>query len=254
MLCKMFFILWIFFCFLVAESDTLEVARNKPTKQSSYTDPFYRLSKNGVDGDYSQWMTSSAEFCSETNVGNEPSWWAVDLGAIYYISNVVIFGRSDCCAERLSNFIIEVIRPCRNNTDWFEDSVIEVCYFQQAPTTILNAPCRKRIFGQYVRIRLSSPNYLNLCEVEVHGTFIGFLQTVTFPYACGFRGYSYNGHNETLGSAIVYSDIHCTYICSYTKECHVADFNKKTSFCTLMKKKTGSNVVAKSDHNVFLVH
>lgn len=83
---------------------------------------------------------------------------------------------------------------------------------------------------------------------------ICFNPTVNFPYACGFGGHSYDGHNETLGSANVYSDIHCTYICTYTKECHVADFNKKTSVCTLMKKKTGSNVVANSDHNVFLVY
>ncbi|CAC5408265.1 unnamed protein product [Mytilus coruscus] len=235
-------------------ADTFEVAKNKPTKQSSNAHPFYRHSQKAVNGEYSESMSLSIEFCSETSDESEPSWWAVDLGAIYDISNVVIFGRNDCCDERLSNFSIEVIRPCRNNSNWFEDSVIEVCYFQQAPTTILNAPCRKRIFGQYVRIRLSNPNYLALCEVEVHGTFIGFLHTVGFPYACGFRGHSYDGHNETLSSAIVYSDIHCTYICSYMKECHVADFNKKTSVCTLMKKKTGSNVVTNSDHNVFLVY
>ncbi|CAG2186847.1 unnamed protein product [Mytilus edulis] len=181
-------------------------------------------------------------FAQKTINANEPSWWA-DLGAIYEISNVVIFGRTDCCDERLSDFSIEVITPCRNNTDWFEDSRIEVCYYQQEPTKWLNATCHKRMIGQYVRIRLSNPKQLALCEVEVHGTFVGFLHTVNFPYACGFGGHSYDGHNEILGSANVYSDIHCTYICTYTKECHVADFNKKTSVCTLMKKKTGSNVV-----------
>ncbi|VDI58887.1 Hypothetical predicted protein [Mytilus galloprovincialis] len=156
--------------------DTLEIAKNKPTKQSS-SDHFIRHSQNAVNGDYTQWMSSSTEFCSETINANEPSWWAVDLGAIYDISNVVIFGRTDCCEERLSDFSIEVITPCRNNTDWFEDSRIEVCYYQQEPTKWLNATCHKRMIGQYVRIRLSNPKQLALCEVEVHGTFVGFLHT-----------------------------------------------------------------------------
>lgn len=76
--------------------DTLEIAKNKPTKQSS-SDHFIRHSQNAVNGDYTQWMSSSTEFCSETINANEPSWWTVDLGAIYDISNVVIFGRTDCC-------------------------------------------------------------------------------------------------------------------------------------------------------------
>ncbi|VDI29386.1 Hypothetical predicted protein [Mytilus galloprovincialis] len=200
-------------------------------------------------------MTSSNEFCSETSVGNEPSWWAVDLGAIYEISNVVIFGRNDCCEERLSNFIIEIIRPCRDNNDWFEDSRIDICYHQQEPTKFLNASCHNKMIGKFVRIRLSNLNdRLALCEVEVHGIFIGFLKTATFPYACGFQGHSSEENDEILSSAIVHSDIQCTFICSYMKYCHVADFNKKTSTCILMKKKSGSTLVTNSDHNVFIVN
>ncbi|CAC5408267.1 unnamed protein product [Mytilus coruscus] len=238
--------------------DTLEVARNKPTKQSTNLDDFIRLSKNAVDGDYSQWMTSS-DNCTHTAYGNEPSWWAVDLGAVYDIGDVIIYGRADCCvlilsADRLSNFDIEVFEPCRIKTNWFEDSASKLCYHQQAPTTFLNASCHNRIIGQYVRIRLNDLNQLSLCEVEVHGTFIRYQRSVTIPYTCGFQGYSYAGHNETLSSAIVKSDIYCTYICAFMKECYVADFNKKTSNCTLMVKETGSNVVANSDHNVFLIN
>ena len=77
---------------------------------------------------------------------------------------------------------------------------------------------------------------------------------VTIPYTCGFQGHSYEGENVTSSSAIVKSDIYCTYICKIEKECYVADFNKKTSICTLMERKTEANVVANSDHNVFLIN
>lgn len=77
---------------------------------------------------------------------------------------------------------------------------------------------------------------------------------VTIHYICGFQDYSYEGNNLTLSSAIEKSDIYCTYMCAVMKECHVADFDKKTSICTLMERKTGVNVVANSDHNVFLIN
>ncbi|VDI00082.1 Hypothetical predicted protein [Mytilus galloprovincialis] len=233
--------------------DTLEIARNKPTKQSTNMGSI-RHSQNAVDGDYLQ-SPKKGDFCTHTDKADESSWWAVDLCAIYEISNVIINGRNDgCCVERFSNFDIEVIKPCRNNPNWFVDSVSELCYHQQAPITFLNASCHTRMFGQYVRIRLNDPNPLTLCEVEVHGTFISYPRSVTIPYTCGFQGYSYEGHSLTLSSAIVKSDIYCTYMCAVMKECHVAEFNKKTSNCTLMKRKTGANVVANSDHNVFLIN
>ncbi|XP_063446575.1 fucolectin-3-like [Mytilus trossulus] len=256
MLFKIVVIVWIFLCLLVTESDTLEVARHKPTKQSTNWSETSGLSGNAVDGEYTQHMTLSEQFCTHTHLEDKSSWWAVDLGAIYDITNVIIYGRNDYApaVERLSNFDIEVIKPCRNRTYWFEDGTIQLCYHQQAPITFLNASCNYKMIGQYVRIRLNDPNPLTLCEVEVHGTFIRYLRSVTVPYTCGFQGQSYAGHNVTLSSAIVKSGIYCTYMCAFMRECYVADFNKKTSNCTLMEKKTGSNVVADSDHDVFFIN
>lgn len=81
-----------------------------------------------------------------------------------------------------------------------------------------------------------------------------FYPLVTLPYTCGFQGYSYAGHDIILSSAIVNSDIYCTYMCAFMKECYVAEFNKKTSNCILMGKKTGSNIVANSDHDVYIIN
>ncbi|VDI74073.1 Hypothetical predicted protein [Mytilus galloprovincialis] len=171
------------FVFHIHTVDTLEVARNKPTKQSTNLSHSTRLFRNAVDGDYSQWMTSSAKHCSHTNLGDKSSCWAVDLGAIYDICSVIIYGRNDYYnvlrlpVESLSNFDIEVIKPYRNNTNWFEDCVIHLCYHQQVPIKFLNASCQTRMMGRHVRIRLNDPNPLALCEVEVHGTFIRYLRS-----------------------------------------------------------------------------
>ncbi|VDI55371.1 Hypothetical predicted protein, partial [Mytilus galloprovincialis] len=74
--------------------------------------------------------------------------------------------------EWLSNFVIEVFRPCRNNTSWFDDSSVTLCHHQKEKITYLNATCPEQTVGKYVRIRLEDRNYLALCEVEVHGTFV----------------------------------------------------------------------------------
>ncbi|CAG2187478.1 unnamed protein product [Mytilus edulis] len=179
---------------------TLEVAKYKPTKQSTNEFPTGRFSSDAVDGDYDQRLTDSHHACSHTDIGDEPSWWAVDLGAIYDISNVVIFGRADCCPERLSNFEIEVFRPCRNKTSWFDDSIVTLCHHQKEQITHLDATCPEQTVGKYVRIRLKDRNYLALCEVEVHGTFVENVYSATFPHTCGFPGHRYDGNGEALGT------------------------------------------------------
>ncbi|VDI67156.1 Hypothetical predicted protein [Mytilus galloprovincialis] len=92
-------IAWIYVIILSAECATLEVAKYKQTKQSSNQDLITRHSSSAVDGIYEQYLTSSPNYCSHTGFVDELAWWAVDLGAIYDISNVVIFGRTDCCSK-----------------------------------------------------------------------------------------------------------------------------------------------------------
>ncbi|CAC5385287.1 unnamed protein product [Mytilus coruscus] len=76
----------------------LKVARYKSTKQSAN---FYKdasLSHLAVDGDYTQWMANSFEFCTHTYIADQPTWWAVILAQNYDINNIVIYGRTDCCS------------------------------------------------------------------------------------------------------------------------------------------------------------
>lgn len=78
----------------------MNVAQHKQTTQSSTYNEGNTESENAVDGNYEQDMMLTMARCAHTAISsNQPHWWAVDLGAIYTISHVVIFGRSDCCCK-----------------------------------------------------------------------------------------------------------------------------------------------------------
>jgi hypothetical protein len=77
----------------------INIALGKDTHQSSTKTPtklFY--SKLAVDGKIKTKYIASGPKCTHTNEGRQ-EWWAVDLGDIYQITNVVIYGRTDCCGK-----------------------------------------------------------------------------------------------------------------------------------------------------------
>ncbi|XP_046578385.1 uncharacterized protein LOC124286098 [Haliotis rubra] len=99
-------------------------------------------------------------------------WWQVDLQAVYRISRVQIVGRSDCCAERLNDFAIEM---------YVEDPAVTVrilpwlCHFYKGvfrPTT-QDIKCDSVVSGRFVRLsrkNIRHPGQLfTLCEVSVYG-------------------------------------------------------------------------------------
>jgi hypothetical protein len=60
-------------------------------------------------------------------LGNEAnSWWRVDLGEEMSVNNVVVFGRTDCCGERLSQFEVRV-----GSHDTFDKNEGAVLFFIQ---------------------------------------------------------------------------------------------------------------------------
>jgi hypothetical protein len=77
----------------------INIALGKDTHQSSTKKPtklFY--SKLAVDGKIKTKYITSGPKCIHTNEERQ-EWWAVDLGEIYQITNVVIYGRTDCCGK-----------------------------------------------------------------------------------------------------------------------------------------------------------
>ncbi|KAI8517213.1 Retinal rod rhodopsin-sensitive cGMP 3',5'-cyclic phosphodiesterase subunit delta [Branchiostoma belcheri] len=135
------------------------LALGQPAEQSGTT--FAAIASRAVDGnrdgDFYQ------ESCTHTSWQGS-NWWRVDLGASYFVDEVVVFNRQDCCSTRLDNFVV---------------------YVGSDPVVTLNSPCEpeqrvttnqagypvqcRGLRGRYVGIHLPVYGSLTLCEVEVFG-------------------------------------------------------------------------------------
>jgi hypothetical protein len=95
---------------------------------------------------------------SVTHTGGDlQEWWQVDLGAVTDIGKVVLYNRTDCCNDRLSNFDVLL---SNDGINW-----------QTATSFQGTAPPRTALpidgAGRFVRVRLHGTNYLSLAEVQV---------------------------------------------------------------------------------------
>jgi hypothetical protein len=98
------------------------------------------------------------------------AWWEVDLGGPQAIDAIQIWNRTDCCAERTTNFYV---------------FVSEHPFTSTIPSELVNAPgvWSHHVTGQagrptvvavghearYVRVQLAGTNNLHLAEVQVYG-------------------------------------------------------------------------------------
>ena len=88
-------------------------------------------------------------------------WWEVDLAGQFDIASIDIGNRSDCCADRLANFKIQVSpKPIDANTPVAATNTNLV-------KALYNIPINTR--GRYVRITKTTPGILSLAEVRVVG-------------------------------------------------------------------------------------
>ena len=130
----------------------MNLAAGKAATQSS--SPFGGDAQRAVDGNTNgNWFNSSV---SHTGFEFQP-WWQVDLGAVKSIGEVVVFNRTDCCSERLSNFDILL---SSDGIDW----QVAASFSGVAPT---RTPFAVSGSGRLVRVRLRGTDYLSLAEVEV---------------------------------------------------------------------------------------
>lgn len=100
----------------------------------------------------------SANSVTHTLVEAQP-WWQVDLRKSRPIGEVVLYGRTDCCADRLSDFDVKV---SNDGISWY------VVGYPGLQTFPLRVPINK--LGRYVRVQLRGTNALSLAEVEVNTT------------------------------------------------------------------------------------
>ncbi len=131
------------------------------TQSSTYTRSVLTVAGYAVDGN------TDGEFLhrSTTHTKYEQgAWWQVDLGSQKNINTIIIHNRTDCCANRLSNYQVSISDKADFSTHTYQQD------FHVAPnpkTNIkLDAPGKQ---GRYVRIQLLDKNYLSLAEVQVMG-------------------------------------------------------------------------------------
>jgi len=142
----------------------VNLALGKPAQQSS-TD-YGGDAKRAVDGNNNgnYWANSVS------HTKNELAWWQVDLGSIHQIRNIRIWNRTDCCGERLSNFYLLVSEtPFQSNNLQSILRQAGIWHYYHNGIAGRTTDIKVNHPGRYVRVQLTSPNWLQLAEVEVFG-------------------------------------------------------------------------------------
>ena len=138
-----------------------------------------------------------------TNLDPNP-WWQVDLGASVTVSSIVVWNRTDCCPSRLNDywvFVSDIPFLATDTPGTLQNRAGTFASHQTAaptPSTTILAGAQ----GRYVRVQLTSANYLSLAEVQVFGTGAPALSNValakTATQSSTFPGYP----GAAAGSAV----------------------------------------------------
>ena len=138
------------------------LALGKPATQSSiYPHRIHAVAGYAVDGNTDGEFLNSSTTHTKDEQG---AWWQVDLGGKKKINQIIIYNRTDCCANRLSNYQVSISNKADFSTHTYQQD------FHVAPnpkkTIKLDASGKQ---GRYVRVQLLDKNYLSLAEVQVIG-------------------------------------------------------------------------------------
>ena len=141
------------------------LAQNKAATQSStaYDGAPTRAVDGNTNGNWSGASVTHTDYQSN-------AWWQVDLGAVANLTQITLWNRTDCCAERLSNFYLFVSTTDmagRSYSDLLNDSSVWRQHTPGQAPAQLTIPAA--VNGRYVRVQLAGGNYLSLAEVQVWG-------------------------------------------------------------------------------------
>lgn len=137
---------------LSAQGSMVNLARGKPAQESSQFNQDYPAFK-GVDGR----KDNHAMFHTDIQVN---PWWQVDLERSYSISYIMLYNRTDCCAERERT--VQVLLS-EDGANWQRIYGHDGSDFRELR---VEAGGRR---ARFVRVQLAEKNYLHLQEVEVYG-------------------------------------------------------------------------------------
>lgn len=129
------------------------------SQSSTLSNSYNPIASKAIDGNTNGDFTGA----SVTHTNSEAqAWWQVDLGAVKNIASVKLYNRTDCCADRLSNFDVLI----STDGNWASPSTFKSYVPGQAPPQ-LSVPAG--VAGRYVRVQLRGTNPLSLAEVQVFG-------------------------------------------------------------------------------------
>lgn len=138
------------------------LALGRPATQSS---TLYTTAAAAVDGNTNGNFANAS--VTHTSPTSQP-WWQVDLGSVQNIDTIKLWNRTDCCADRLSNFYVLVSNTAFTSNDLMttlgQAGVTGYYTPGQAPTSLTVNVGRS---ARYVRVQLAGTNSLSLAEVEV---------------------------------------------------------------------------------------
>lgn len=156
-------ILFVFVCFLFS-SFVLNAQENLALgKVATQSSNYGGLASKAVDGNTDGNYNTPNRSLTHTN-NDDGAWWQVDLGAVYDITTIKLYNRTDCCAERLSNFTILVSETPFTGNSGGTAFATDVPYLEN-PVRTFSGNSR----GRYIRVFLNGTDYLSLAEVEVYG-------------------------------------------------------------------------------------
>lgn len=136
------------------------IALGKRVKQSSTYggEGAEKAIDNNTSGD-------APAFRSITHTNSEASaWWEVDLGKEYTLDSIIIWNRTDCCQDRLSNFYVMLSSTPFQSDTYDQEKIVAHIQSYPNPSKIISLNNKK---GRYVRIELVGTNYLSLAEVQL---------------------------------------------------------------------------------------
>lgn len=148
--------------------NTEDLAAKKQAEQSS-TFPAANPTdaSRAVDGN----PDGNAAHGSLTHTGRETyPWWQTDLGVSTFVGSIVVWNRTDCCAERLGDYWIFVSETPFASKDTPATLLTRAGTWSSHQRTPPNPSTTvwAGVQGRYIRVQLSGANYLSLAEVEVY--------------------------------------------------------------------------------------
>jgi hypothetical protein len=155
--------------FGVLQAAAPNLALNQSATQSSIYLPGATDGSAAVDGNTSGVFADGAMASTSYDAH---AWWQVDLSSPVTVGSIVVWNRTDCCADRLSDFWVFISNTPFGPSDtpatlqnrsgtWSSHQTT-----QPNPATVIGVP---EIQGRYVRVQLSGTDFLSLAEVQVFG-------------------------------------------------------------------------------------